>query len=144
MLEFNSKLSKENKEKVSSLIEEFVDIYKDFYITKDNLRLFIKDNVSLLFDCLNKGDKILYGEEGIVFVTGFSDNAKRKYLKILTKDENSASKLLEALLWYIDCDLYIKIKKRNFVIKSLINNGFKFFGGRGKEVLYFRKGKINI
>ena len=51
-----------------------------------NGRLFIKENQDLFFQSLNKGDKIAFGtDEGIILVTGFSDKAPRKYLKILSK-----------------------------------------------------------
>ena len=144
MLIYNEKINKEDKIKISSIIEKISDIYKDFYITKNNLRLFIHDNVDLLFDCLNNGDKIVYGEEGILLVTGYSDSSKRKYLKILSENINDAIKLITLLIWNLESiDLYIKVKKYNPIIKALMENDFRFFAGRGKELLYLRKGKIN-
>lgn len=133
-------LTKKEKETVWALLQDLTDIYKDFYITKNNLRLFIQDNLDLLYECLKKGDKIIFDKElGIIFIYGFSDNAPRKYLKILTKDENSANRLLKVLSWHLKIDLYAKIKKSNPVIKVLERNGFRFLKDRGAEILLFRK-----
>lgn len=143
MIVYKAKLSKKEHSIVSHLISELTDIYRDFYITKDNIRLFIKENIDVLFHCLSKGDKIAYGEEGIAFVTGFSDKSSRKYLKILAKDEAGADRLLKVINWNIKCILYIKIKRNNPIKKVLEINGFKFFKSRGKEILLRRKGVYN-
>lgn len=133
-------LTNKEKEMICSLVQDLTDIYKDFYITKNNLRLFIQDNLDLLYDCLKKGDKIIFDENlGIIFIYGFSDNAPRKYLKILTKDENSANRLLKVLSWHLKIDLYAKVKKSNPVVKVLERNGFRFLKDRGAEILLFRK-----
>ena len=115
-------------------------IYGDFYITRNNLRLYIKENKNLLFECLKKGDKIVFDEKrGIIFVTGWSDKAPRKYIKILSKDEESADKLLKIFLWQVNCDVYAKVNKNNPVKKVLQRNNFKFVGDRGREILLYRK-----
>jgi len=139
MIKFGTQISKKECKIIFDLLEEYTDEYRDFYITQSNLRLFIKENPHLLFKALKKGDKIVYGEEGIVFVTGWSDNSKRKYLKVLSKDNNSADKLLKILLWKINTDLYIKIKKNNPLSEILKKNGFYFKGDRGKEILMVKK-----
>ena len=95
------------------LIEDFTDVYSDFYLTKNNLRLFIKENISTLFECLQAGDKIAYCDDGVAIVTGFSDKMPRKYVKLLTKNDAVAEKILKVLGWNLDCDLYIKLKKNN-------------------------------
>jgi len=140
MIAIKQNLTKKEKEKLRSLIRDLTDVYKDFYITKNNLRLFIQDNLDLLYECLKKGDQIAFDENlGIIFVYGFSDNASRKYLKILAKDENSANHLLKVLSWHLKIDLYAKLKKSNPLIKVLERNGFKFIKDRGAEILLFRK-----
>ena len=140
MIQVKSNLNKKEKETIWSLVQDLTDIYKDFYITKNNLRLFISDNLDLLYDCLKKGDKIIYDENlGIIFVYGFSDNAPRKYLKILAKDENSANQLLKVLSWHLKIDLYSKMKKTNPIIRTLERNGFRYIKDRGAEALLFRK-----
>ena len=134
------KLNKQDKEKIDYILNEIVDIYGDFYTTKSNIRLMIRDNSHILYEDLKKGDKIIYGEEGILFVTGFSDSSRRKYVKILSDNAENASKLIRFLnLQLPDTELYIKIKKENPILKSFQINKFKFVGDRGKEILLCRK-----
>jgi hypothetical protein len=140
MITFKSTgLSKKEQSEIASLICEITDIYGDFYLTKNNLRLFIKENLQTLFECLKKGDKIAYGEMGVAIITGFSDKMPRKYVKILTNKPEDATKLLQALHWEIKGDLYTKIKKNNPLKEVYEKNGFEFLGGRGKEILLIRK-----
>lgn len=140
MIQFGTQISKKQRKSVEAILQEYTDEYRDFYITKSNLRLFIKENEHLLFEALKKGDKISFGsEDGIIFVTGWSDNSPRKYLKILAKDDKSADRLLKILLWNVKTDLYIKIKKNNPVLSVLQKNSFVFKGSRGREILLTRK-----
>jgi len=143
-----NKLSKSDQLNVTSLLSECLDIYKDFYITKNNLRLFIKDNLDLFFKDLTKGDKILFNENGILVICGFSDESPRKYIKILTKENNLqvANVLIQhAIGNFNNIDLFIKIKKVNPVLQILYNNGFIWQGSRGVEVLLVKKAeKINV
>jgi len=140
-------LSKKEKIEIERIISEIPDTYRDFYITKNNLRIYIKENIHILYECLKKGDKIVYGEEGIVVVTGFSDNAKRKYLKILARDDKSTERLLKILFWNVKSDLWIKLKKNNPSVKVLQSEGeyeenkLKFIikGYRGSEILLLKK-----
>jgi len=144
MIQFGTQISKKQRKIIENLLQEYTDDYSDFYITQSNLRLFIKENEHLLFEALKKGDKIVFGEEGIAFVTGWSDKASRKYVKLLIKDTHSANKLLKVLLWNIKTDLYIKIKKNNPLLEILKKNGFYFKGDRGKEILLVRKYRGDI
>jgi hypothetical protein len=135
-------LSKKQKIQVKSLLEDTVDLYGDFFITKENIRYSIRENSHLLFEGLTKGDKIVFGEEGVIFVDGFSDNSSRKYVKILSKNVDSTNNLLKVLNWNLSNeDLYIKIKKDNFNVIALKKSGFRQIGDRGKEVLMLRKAK---
>lgn len=121
------------------MVQEIPDYFSDFYLTKSNLRLFIKDNLSLLFESLKKGDKIAFSKEGIIVVTGFSDKNPRKYIKLLVKNDKVADDLLRILSWNITCDLYCKLKKNNSLLKILEANGFSYFKNRGKEILLIKK-----
>lgn len=144
MIIIKSQLSKREKENLEFSLQEFSDIYGDFYITKDNLRLFLKENSDLLFECLKKGDKIAFGEStGFAVVFGYSDNAKRKYLKLLTKSDEASDKLVKVIQQNVSDDLYAKIKKNNPVRKILEKNNFRFVGDRGKEIL-LKWSKYNI
>jgi hypothetical protein len=134
--------SKKQKKQIESLLTDIVDLYGDFFITRDNIRLFLRDNPNLLFEGLSKGDKIIFGEEGIVFVDGFSDKANRNYVKILTKDVKATNDLLKVLNWNLsNIPLYIKIKKDNINVTALKKCGFRLLGSRGKEDLYIRNPK---
>lgn len=141
MIEVKSgELSKKNKQTILDSILELPDYYRDFYITKNNLRLYIKENIHLLYDCLKEGDKIIFNEKGIVVIDGFSDKANRHYIKILSDNLKNTDKLIKVLLWHFrNIDLFTKVKKNNPVIKILKNNGWIFFGSRGREMLLLRK-----
>jgi len=138
MINFKLNISKNEQKEIDSVLQEVSDIYSDFYITKDNLRLFIKENSELLYDGLNKGDKIVYCDEGIIFITGWSDQSRRIYIKVLSEDESSIDKMLQVVLWNIKCELWIKIKKTNPANQVFQKHGFKFYGSRGKEILLHR------
>jgi len=140
MIQFGTQISKKQCKVVKSILDELTDEYRDFYITKSNFRLFIKENEHLLFEALQRGDKIVFEEgKGIAFITGWSDKSPRKYLKILAEDNDSANRLLKVLLWNVKEDLYIKIKKTNPIIEILKRNYFIFKGNRGKEMLFVKK-----
>jgi len=143
MIKYKTNLTEKEKQEVISALENLSDIYRDFYLTKNNCRLFFKENKELLLDSIKKGDKIVYSEEGLLIVNGFSDNANRKYLKILAKDLSITKNLLNVLLWNLNnIDLYIKIKKNNPIVELLQNQGFVWLGNRGAEVLYIKKSVI--
>lgn len=141
MITFKTGLSKKEQTHIRFLLEEISDIYGDFYLTKNNLRLYIKENQNILFDCLKKGDKIAYDDNGMAIITGFSDKMPRKYIKILAEDNNQAEKLIKVINWNLKCDLFVKIKKNNPLKEVFQANGFRFMGGRGKEMLLVRKAK---
>jgi hypothetical protein len=131
-------LSKKDKRKVSCILADLSDIYRDFYVTKKNLRLFIQDNKNILFNDMKKGDLIAFGEEGIGIITGYSDKSPRKYIKILANTQTNADKLIKCLLWNVKCDLWAKVKANSFLRLALENNNFRYYKYRGREILLFR------
>jgi len=136
MYYYKTTLSKKDKEIISSLLIELTDEYDDFFVTKNNIRIPLRENYSLLEKLTKHGERIVYGEGGILITTGISDGASRIYVKILAKNEEEATKMLQVLLWnYNKTDLYAKIKVKNPIVKALKKKGFKFAGGRGKRVL---------
>jgi hypothetical protein len=140
MIEVKETLSKKHKLKVWSLIQTLNDFYSDFYLTKNNLRLHIKENFNVLIKNLKNGDKIIFCDEGIGLVVGWADKNKRKYVKLLAKNTHYADKLLKVILWnFSNVDLFVKLKWKNPMRKVFYDNGFNFFGGRGSEVLLIRK-----
>jgi hypothetical protein len=60
VINIKGQLNRKEIQQVDTLLEEFPDLYGDFYITKSNLRLFIKENKHLFYECLKKGDKIVW------------------------------------------------------------------------------------
>jgi len=140
----DKKLLKREQKELTSISNKLVDYYGDFYITHDNLRLYIKDNLNLLFEMIAKGDKLYWNEDSLVLITGYSDNFNRKYLKILTSDIKKLNKLLSEVLDNLNICLYCKIKKANPLINLLYVMGFKFFGSRGKEMLLLYKGEERV
>ena len=133
-MKLKSKLTKTEKEKVKTILDNLIDFYADFYLTKNNLRLFIKQNLEILFEELDKGDKIVYNDKGVLVINGFSDNRDRKFVKILCDDLKTGDELLKALD-ELKMDLFIKIKRTNPLKETLEKNNFKIFKNRGKEFL---------
>lgn len=138
LVKFKTQLSQKEEKEVNATLQELTDVFGDFYITQNNLRLFIKENVDLLFDNLKRGDKIAFDDKAVAVVVGFSDNASRKYVKVLANDRESASKVIKIILWNVKIDLYAKVKKNNPLVSVLKQHGFIFAGGRGKEILLKR------
>jgi len=135
--------SKKEFKVLEKILQDYSDVWRDFYLTKENLRLFIRENFHLFKKCLKAGDKVAFDEDrGIAFVTGFSDNAKRKYIKLLYNNIEDAGHLLKSLIKNIDCDLWAKIKQNNPLTKVLMRNGFIHFKNRGREILFYRKANI--
>jgi hypothetical protein len=124
-----------DKERIEKTLNKLIDYNRDFYITKNNLRLFIKENLDIVLDDLIAGDKIFYTENSVVCVVGYADKVNRKYLKIVTDTLSEIPKVLFEVFFNTDCDLYIKLKKDNSLIPVLKEFDFVFFGGRGHEVL---------
>ena len=142
MIIFKSgQLNKKEQLEISILLDELIDEYSDFYLTRDNIRLYIKDNKDILFDSLQKGNYIAYTQNGIAIVDGYADNAKRKYVKILSKDIKLTDKLLTIINANIKDILFCKLKKKNPIIEVFKNNGFKFKGNRGLEILLTKENK---
>jgi hypothetical protein len=151
MLKTKQYLSLKEKAELTISIDELSDVYGEFYITKNKLRLFLKENIDSLWKTLKKGDKIIFGEQAIGVITGYADkeieiidnitNLKkmipsRKYLTILTKDLINLDRLLRYVSGeFKTINLFTKIKVGNPVLKTFYANGFKFVGGRGKELL---------
>ena len=134
-MKFKSRLTKTEKEKISDIILTLSDDYGEFYLTKNNMRLYIRENLEVFFDLLKKGDKICYDTNCIAIIDGFSDNYKRHYIKFLYKNILAIDNLLQDINWNINEDLYTKIKKNNPLLQILLHHGFVQIGDRGKELL---------
>jgi len=139
VLKIKSTLSEKDKKEVFNILNEVIDIYSDFYLTKNNLRYYIKENIEILYKSLHDGDKTIFIDGGIAVILGWSDKSPRKYLKLLAKDNKIADRLIKNINWNITEELYCKIKKNNPLKNILLQNKWKFAGDRGKEILLKRE-----
>ena len=140
MIVFKSNgLSSKEEAQIFGLIDEVTDPYQDAYLTKENLRLLIKENIPTFFKSLKQGNKIAFNELGLATVTGYDDKAPRKYMKVLVKNLEAVPGLVKAIYWHIKEDLFCKVKNNNPLKDILLRNGFRFVGGRGKETLLVHK-----
>jgi len=141
MITLKQILNSKDKEKLNELLDELIDVYGDFYVTKANIRLFLRENKHLLFSGLSKGDKVVFSDNAVGYIYGFADNAKRKYIKFLYKKPKDVTKLLTVISWNLNIPLWAKVKEENPIKKILLKNGFKIKAGRGKEILLYRPSK---
>lgn len=133
-------VSKKEKRLIENIMEENIDLYGDFYSTKNNIRISLRDNIDILFSYLRKGSKFAYeldNEKGIALI--LKEKGFRTYLKILTRDEKLAGNLLKIINWNTSEDLYVKLHKNNPLIKIFIKQGYKIKGDRGSEFLLYRQ-----
>ena len=142
------KLNKKNIWDLVEFLQEFKDYYQDFFITRNKDRIFLNRNTDLIKKLLIKQE--IYGNfdnklNGIVMV--YKEKGFRAYLKFIGEIK-AINRLLKVLQNNLNGIFYIKLKKDNPIIKSVYRNGFKFSGGRGREILlsknYFRPKEINL
>lgn len=135
MINYKDKLTRIEKNEIKGIFTDLIDYYSDFYITKNNMRIFLKENLSELFNAVNKdADVIAYGNGSIVLTYGLGSKY-RTYLKLI--GENTGD-LIKTILWNVNCDLYVKIKKTNPNVLVLNQYNFEVIGYRGKELLLKR------
>ena len=132
--------NQKEKRTIENILSETVDLFGDFYCTKDNMRISIRDNSDLLFNYLKKGSQVIYDvnkENGMALI--LKEKGFRTYIKILTKDYFLACDFLKVINWHIKEDVYVKLHKNNLLIKAFQKNGYSFIGNRGMETLLMRK-----
>lgn len=139
MIQIKSTLSEKDKQKIFGILDDLTDFYSDFYLTRNNIRLYIKENIEILYKLLNNGDKVLFDEGGIAVIIGYAEKSNRYYIKLLAKDEKIADKFIKNINWNVSEELYCKIKKTNPLKNILLRNRWKFVGDRGKECLLKRE-----
>lgn len=140
------RLNKKNLIDVYDFLLTIIDKEKDFYITINKERIFLKDSLKLIekilkyhevygkFDSSLKAIYIIYREKGF-----------RPYLKILAEKKLDYIDLIRFLKWQAsEIELFCKLKKENSIIEYLHKAGFFKIGDRGKEILLIKKPfKIN-
>jgi hypothetical protein len=131
--------SQKEKKTIKAILDNCVDLYGDFYVTRENIRIALRDNSDILFNYLKKGSQFVYdetNENGIALI--LREKGFRTYIKILTKDTYLANKFLKMISWHVKENLYVKLKKNNPLIKTFQYNNFQFKGDRGNEILLER------
>jgi len=133
------------KPNISELIEFFISVFDyDFYITENNIRLYVTDNFNIK-KFLKQSCIVYYLKErgdykGIIGIWKSVGGGKtRYYIKLAATDFETGQKLLTVLLWDFEKDLYIKIRKDSKFVSAFKNKGFRFHGGRGCQILLYRK-----
>jgi len=135
MINYKEKLTDIEQKDVEAILSQYTDFYSDFYITKENLRIFLKENISELFSAIENGDKIAYSQSGVVVTYGLNSKY-RAYIKAIGKDIDNELKIL---LWSIgNKTVYAKLKKNNELLSTFYKYNFKAIGFRGKELLLKR------
>ena len=133
-----------NKRKYSSFLDFIQEIHdSDFYSTKDNNRVYIEDIQSLRELFRNSRDAFELESNGecrafcLVWKSKGGDTI-RHYLKLIAKDSKAASDLLRGFLWNVNLELFTKVNKHHKFLDVYKKYGFKFIGGRGKQILLKR------
>ena len=141
MIEQLTKKPKKYEEIIIFLTNQFD---YDFYITENNVRLYMTDK-SNLKKFLRQSSLVFYKKEkgdykGIIGVFKSIGGGKtRYYVKVAAVNFNTAKDLLTVLLWNFEKDLYIKIRKDSKFVSAFKNKGFRFRGGRRCQILLYRK-----
>ncbi len=121
----------------------------DFYFTSDNSRKYITDEKSLrelfrnsefVYTLIDRGDYV-----GVILVWKSIGGGKvRYYVKLNAKTSDIARDLITVLLWNCDRELFFKIRKDSLFLNVIKKKGFRFFGGRGSQILLKGKSKSCI
>lgn len=135
---------KGNKRKHARLLELINDCHDiDFYLTENNTRYYDFDN-KLLKKLLDQTSlAYVYEEEheykGFVIIWKSSGGSvTRYYVKLIANSPSVAQKLLMIINWNWKKELYVKIDKDSEFLKEFRSKGYKFIGGRGRQVLLKR------
>lgn len=133
------------------------DCYSDFYVTKDNRRIFLNDAIvakKTFNDCIKHSDKCYIKEEdgsivAILLIVGYKDKDERKYLKVLSSNKKDVKDLFSFLIWQnLPSNIFVKIHKNNINFGKydekanrfnleypLRKSGFRVIAIREREVL---------
>jgi len=136
---------------------QYRDPYSDFYITKNNKRLFLNNinTANRVFnDCLRYNEKCFIKEENnqikaVLLIVGYKEKSERKYLKVLAKSKNDTKDLFAYLIWQnLPSNVFIKARKNNInLVKydertkrykpsyAVRRAGFRVIAVREKEIL---------
>lgn len=116
----------------------------DFYLTKNNSRLYIRDRLTLSLLFKESVDVFIKKEKGdyvgiILLWSSAGGGKKRFFVKLSAGSTSIARDLLTVLLWNAKTELFVKIRKDSPFLQVFKSKGFKFKGGRGVQILLHRK-----
>ena len=134
-----------NKKKYPVLLD-FIQTCNDsdFYLTENNDRIYIQDFVSLKKLFKSSRDMYIFEDEGdyqafCLLWKSIGGEKTRNYIKLLAVDSEAASSLLRGFLWNIyNTEIFVKINKYHKFLDVFKRYGFKFIGGRGRQILLKR------
>jgi hypothetical protein len=133
-----------DRKKYPSLLDFIIDCNdEDFYLTKDNNRIYI-ENLQTLRELLrNSRDVYVLEENGeyqaiCLLWKSCGGDKVRYYVKILARNTDATSDILRGFFWHIDVEVFLKVSKKHKFLDIFQKYGFKFIGGRGKQILLKR------
>jgi len=149
------RLKEKNAIDIYDLFLRVGDKTNDFFITKDQKRIYI--NSLKLIDKILKYNEVygLFEKElkGIFIV--IREKNYRPYLKFLVDNRETARNLIKFVLWNYQEELFIKLNKENILIDKtefrrqgklsviyyslLKSKVWKFQGDRGAEILFHKE-----
>lgn len=139
------RLKEKNLLDIIYLLNDYDDSFNDLYITIDKIRIFLRNNRSLIKKLLKYQELYGYFNKnelmGILIIYRSKDY--RPYLKIFVADSNLEiiQKLMKFFVWNKnDLDIFCKLKINNPITNAIKKFGFYVKGFRGKEVLLSKKG----
>lgn len=124
------------------------NIHPDFYITENNRRIYIT-SFDTFKRLLKQSHTVIISEDnnsvdGIIMIwKGIEKQIKRNYVKFSAKNISILDKLIVFLCWSFSKDIHIKIKKFSSSYQKFQDKGFRFLGGRGREILLCRSNRGN-
>lgn len=136
------KYSKEHELDFLDYVDRFGS--KELYLTENNIRIPIKNKGQLKKLVKSSSLVLVKKEKGdiqgvIIKWSSNSDNSKREYIKLSAVTPKDAVDLLTMVMWHTKTDLYIKVDNNSTLKPSLEEKGFRFFAGRGEQILMKRQ-----
>jgi len=144
------KLSIKDTLDVLDFVNKTKDVYFDFYITKNNKRIFLRKD-STLIQKLLKSQQVfaIKNKEIESLMLLYIKKPFRPYIKFLVKNNCDYKIYIDFLKSnFSNMELYLKVKQNNPIVNELLNTtmigsqkryipkeGFSIGGFRGKEIL---------
>ena len=120
----------------------FISNKNNLYLTVDNKRKNIR-TIQHLKDLYRQSSFAIRKAEdtitsGLLFVWKSNGESKRNYIKIEYNTLKDVDDLLMVLNWDFSKEVFVKLSVNSELINSFRRKGFKFYSGRGSELLLRR------